>query len=94
MEWVVARTIEKRLGWKNFLSEKVIGQFLAMVFWSSQRGGENIARQTKRRERDVRKKRRAEDWDFVIYKLKATARAMLKTSQNKAAMKVISSAAA
>ena len=54
-------------------------------------GGQNIARKTKRRERDVRKKRRG---DFEIYKFNATARAMLKTSQNKAAMKVISSAAA
>ena len=32
--------------------------------------------------------------DFEIYKFKATARAMLKTSQNRAAMKVESSAAA
>ena len=55
------------------------------------RGGQK----TKRRERDVRQKRRAKEaGDFEIYKFKATARAMLKTSQNKAAMKVVSSAAA
>ena len=49
-----------------------------------------------RRERFKKEKERRakEAWDFEIYKFKATARDMLKTSQNKAAMKMISSAAA